>query len=204
MPVEMPAEYRSLNAIRCCLETKALAGQRVLCSLIVDGQPVNLSLPLSSQAGVFCLIEAETVALHESSVFVLNHALQQTGQLRECVETALTLVLINDPPVACELWWHLASRLKEPVLTLSLLPDDACGSSHGCASLTQLRKWQLEQVAAIIRDTDEACKSESTIPLSDALENRVLPWLENLSDLIQLWRDTIMAQVRLEMDKMRS
>jgi len=55
-----------------------------------------------------------------------------------------------------------------------------------CASLTQLRKWQLEQVAAIIRDVDEACDSADTIPLSNALENRVLPWLQSLSELISL------------------
>ena len=56
--------------------------------------------------------------------------------------------------MARELWWNLARQLKEPVLTLSLLPDNACGPANGRASLTQLRKWQLEQIAAIIKDVD--------------------------------------------------
>ena len=80
---------------------------------------------------------------------------------------------------------------------MSLLPDNACGPANGGASLTQLRKWQLEQVAAIIRDVDEACHAEDTIPLSDALENRVLPWLQKLNELISLWHDTAMAGERL-------
>jgi hypothetical protein len=195
LPVALPSGHRSLNAIRCYLEALALERQRVLCSLSVDGESVNLALPLI-RAGTFCRIEAGTADLKETSVLLLKTAWQQADLAREQVETAITLVLINDGHVARELWWNLARRLKEPVLTLSLLPDDSCGPANGRASLTQLRKWQLEQVAAIIRDVDEACRSEDTIPLSNALENRVLPWLQKLSELISLWHDTAMAGER--------
>ena len=196
LPVALPAGHRSLSAIRCYLETLALEKQRILCSLSVDGEPVNLALPLNHD-GAFCRIDAGTAALKETSVLLLKTALQQAELAREYVETAVTLVLINDGRVARELWWNLARQLKEPVLTLSLLPDNACGPANGGASLTQLRKWQLEQVAAIIRDVDEACRSEDTIPLSNALENRVLPWLQQLNELISLWHDTAVAGERL-------
>jgi len=198
LPVEPPVGHRSLSAIRCYLEALALERQRILCSLNVDGESVNLALPLSHD-GTFCRVEAGSAALKERSVLLLKTALQQVELARECVETAITLVLINDGCVARELWWNLARQLKEPVLTLSLLPDDICGAGHGGASLTQLRKWQLEQVATIIKGVDEACHSEDTIPLSNALENRVLPWLQNLSELISLWHDTAMAGERLGM-----
>jgi len=197
LPVELPAGHRSLSAIRCYLETLALERQRVLCSLSVDGELVNLALPLI-RVGTFCRVEAGTAALKETSVLILKTALQQADLARHYAETAITLVLINDGHVARELWWNLARQLKEPVLTLSLLPDNACGPRNGGASLFQLRKWQLEQVAAIIRDVDEACHSEDTIPLSNALENRVLPWLQKLTELINLWHDTAMAGERLE------
>jgi hypothetical protein len=195
-PVELPAGHRSLSAIRCYLEALALEKQRILYSLSVDGVPVNLALPLVRK-GVFRRVDAGTAALKETSVLLLKTALQQAELAREYVETAVTLVLINNGHVARELWWNLARQLKEPVLTLSLLPDNACGPSTGGASLTQLRKWQLEQVAAIIRDVDEACHSEDTIPLSNALENRVLPWLQKLNELIRLWHETVMAGERL-------
>jgi hypothetical protein len=55
----------------------------------------------------------------------------------------------------------------------------------------------LEQIAAIIRDVDEACQSEDTIPLSNALENRVLPWLQHLGELISLWHETVLAGSQL-------
>lgn len=196
LPVELPEGHHSLSAIRCYLEALALAGQRILCSLSLDGEPVNLALPLTHD-GTFYRIEAETAALMERTVLLLKTALQQAELARECVETAITLVLINDGRVARELWWDLARQLKEPVLTLSLLPDNACGPDRGGVSLTQLRKWQLEQVATIIRNVDEACRMEDTIPLSNALENRVLPWLQKLCELIHLWHDTVLAGERL-------
>ena len=195
LPVKLPSGRRSLNGIRCYLETLALEKQRILCSLSVDGESVNLSLPFIPQK-TFSRIEAGTIALKETPILILKRALQQAEYARECVETAITLVLINDVYVARELWWNLARRLKEPVLTLSLLPD-ACEQAEGRASLTQLRKWQLEQVAAIIKDVDRICCSKDTIPLSNALENRVLPWLQELSGIINLWHDTMMAGFRL-------
>ena len=198
LPVLPPLEYRSLPAIRCYLETLALEKQRILCSLRVDDEPINLSLPLV-MGKKFYRVAAETIPLEERSLLLLKTALQQTDQARTCVETAITLVLINDGCVARELWWNLAKQLKEPVLTLSLLPDDACGPANGRASLTQLRKWQLEQVAAIIKDVDAACQAPDTIPLSNALENRVLPWLQNLTELITLWHETAQSAPRLRM-----
>jgi len=196
LPVELPAGHRSLSAIRCYLEALALETQRILCSLSVDGESLNLALPLKHH-GTFSRVDAGTADLKETSILLLKTALQQADLARECVETAITLVLINDGRVARELWWNLARQLKEPVLTLSLLPDNACGPTNGGASLTQLRKWQLEQVGAIIRDVNEACHSEDTIRLSNALENRVLPWLQQLCELINLWHETALAGERL-------
>jgi hypothetical protein len=196
LPVVAPLEHRSLPAIRCYLEMLALEKQRILCSLSVDDEPMNLSLPLVKESG-FCRVEAGTVPLEKKSLFLLKTALEQAERARECVETAITLVLINEACVARELWWNLARQLKEPVLTLSLLPDDACGPANGRASLTQLRKWQLEQIAAIIKEVDAVCHAEDTIPLSNALENRVLPWLQNLIELIVLWHETVQTGSRL-------
>ena len=196
LPVEIPAGRNSPNSIRCFLETLALENQRVLCALNIDGRPANLAHPLP-RFGKFFRIDAESVALEESVLLLLKTAFQQTSHARECVETGLTLVLINDAQMARELWWNLACLLKEPVLTLSLLPDHLCGQTNGGASLKQLRKWQLEQVAAIIRYVDRACQTGDTIQISDALENRVLPWLVKLGELIQLWHETALAGSRL-------
>jgi len=200
LPVDLPLEHHSLNAIRCHLETLALERQRILSSLSVDGELANLALPLPNPE-IFSRVEAGTASLEEMPLLLLKKAFQQTDDARECVETALTLVLINAGGVAREVWWNLAKKLKDPVLTLSLLPDDICGPASAGASLTQLRKWQLEQVAAIIRDVEQTCHSEDTIPLSDALERRVLPWLQKLSELIGLWHETTLAGLRLGMSR---
>jgi len=196
LAVELPDGHCSLNAIRCHLETLALENHRILYSLSVDGQPVNPGLPVFNQR-IFCRVEARTVALEETSLLLLRKAFQQTDLARECAEIALTLVLINNGRVAHEVWWNLAAILKEPVITLSLLPENTRGPCDHRTSLVQLRKWQLEQIATIIRDVSAACHSEDPIPLSNALENRVLPWLQSLSELIRLWHETALAGSRL-------
>jgi hypothetical protein len=61
-PVSPPLEFRSLPAIRCYLDALALSKQRVLCSLSIDDEPVNLALPLVI-GRAFCRVSAETVPL---------------------------------------------------------------------------------------------------------------------------------------------
>ncbi len=195
IPVEAPLERRSLSAIRLFLETKSLEQQRVLCALSIDGRAVNLTLPLD-QTGKFTRVDAESIALGENDIMLLKMARQQADHARECLETALTLVLINDSKTAQELWWNLALQLKQPIVTLSLLPDELSGPAGG-ASVQKLRLWQLEQVTAIIRDVELACGTGDTILISDAMEKRVLPWICRMQDLLHLWHETVLAGSRL-------
>jgi hypothetical protein len=55
----------------------------------------------------------------------------------------------------------------------------------------QLRRWQLQQLAGIIQEVDRACQTENPTALSDALETRVLPWLEGLLETLALLRLTL-------------
>jgi hypothetical protein len=191
-PLEVPANRRSINGIRSYMEMLALEKQRILCSFTVNGTTENIA-----PEGGFCRVQAETIALDEMPLQILKTAFQQVEHAREKVQSVLTLVLINEADVARELWWGLVKELKDPILTLSLLPDNLCGPADGRASLTQLRKWQLEQVASIVRDVDQACGSDDPIVLSNALETRVLPWLQRLAELIGLWHETVLAGTRL-------
>lgn len=190
--VDLPAERRSLNAIRAYLEALAMERQRILCAFSVDGRPANLAQSTASRNG-FTRVAAETVDLEDLPRQLIWTALQQTVQAREETLAAVVLVLINEGVVAREFWWKLASELKAPLLTLSLVPESVCGPTHGSVSLTQLRKWQLQQLASIIRDVDEACWMEDPNYLSNTLENRVLPWLDKLHESLDLWHKTALA-----------
>jgi len=112
------------------------------------------------------------------------------------VQTAVDLVLINEADRARELWWSLSLALKEPLLTLSLLPEGICGPGEGQASLMQLRKWQLQQLGAVIQDVNNACEWDNPLVLSDALEIRVLPWLTKLQEFLTLLQETILSRPR--------
>jgi hypothetical protein len=188
--VDVPSERRSFAAICSYLESLALQQQRILCSLNVDGYPVNLAQPRNNSKK-FARIEGETMSLNEVPAQLIKAALQQTATVRGRVQSAVELVLINDGQRARELWWNLSSALKEPLLTLSLLPENICGPANGRASLMQLRKWQLQQLGCVIKDVDEACRLEDSTALSDALEKRALPWLDMLQESLTLWHETV-------------
>jgi hypothetical protein len=189
-PIAIPSERRSFNAIRAYLESLALQQQRILCWLSVDGEAVNLTQPRTI-AKQFSQIEAETMNLSEVPLQLIKAALLQTDIARSRVQTAVELVLINDGLRARELWWTLSTVLKEPLLTLSLLPETICGPDNGRAPLMQLRKWQLQQLGGVIRDVDRACSAEDNLALSEALEQRVLPWLNKLQESLELWHETV-------------
>ena len=196
LPVALPAERQSITGIRAHLEMLALEQQRILCAVVIDGQPASLAQP-SSYPETFSRVEAETIALDEVPLQILRTARAQTAQAIARVESALPLIGINDSPAAREIWWQIACDLKAPLLTLSLLPDDLCGPANGRASFTLLRKWQLQQLASIIRHVDESSRGDDTAGLMQALENRVLPWLQSLNESTGWWHETVAAGSRL-------
>lgn len=197
-PVVLPAQRCSLAGIRCYLETLAMERQRLLFSFRVDGARVNLSATLPSQTD-FYKVEAETIDLSQVPLQLIKTAMTQTAEAREKVLSTVTLVLINDCNWAREHWWNLIRLLKQPIMTLSLMPESSYSSPHGGggASLMQLRRWQLQQLAAILKDVDEACTADDSAALSNALEYRVLPWLQGLQSSLELWHETLAARMDL-------
>jgi hypothetical protein len=162
--------------------------------LAVDGCAVNLTIPLDKIS--FRRVDAVTVPLGELPLLLLTTAAQQVNRAQVSVEAALTLVLINNPATARELWWNIASQLKDPVVTLSLMPENLCLAWCG-TTFHKLRRWQLEQIAVVVCKVDRACESQDNIQLSDALEKQVLPWLDKLAEHIRLWLDATQAGARL-------
>src|SRR5690348_5439226 len=131
------------------------------------------------------------MGLNEMPLQLIKTALQQTTSVKARVQSAVELVLINRNERSQERCWNLATALKEPLLTLSLLPEDICGPANGRASLMQLRKWQLQQLGYIIQEVDQACHSEDPLILSDTLEKRALAWVNNLHESLRFWQEAI-------------
>ncbi|MDW8308134.1 MAG: hypothetical protein RMK20_02030 [Verrucomicrobiales bacterium] len=162
--------------------------------LRVDGEPVAATgsdaLPQE-----FHRVEAETIGLEEMPLQVVATALEQTNALLARAEAALAQMCINDAAGAREVWWRLAADLKLPLITLSLLPLP--GASPGQASPLQLRLWQLEQLAQIIRELNHHAESDDSHTLIEAFEKRLWPWLWRLRETLLLQRETLAAGARL-------
>lgn len=193
LTVNVPPERRTFAAIRAHLESLALKNHRILCALTVDGELANLTEPRRS-GKPFATVEGESMALSQVPAQLISAALQQTVAVRAQVQSAVELVLINDGVRARELWWSLATTLKEPLLTLSLLPENIYLPADGSASPRQLHQWQLEQLGCVIQDVDKSCDAEDPAVLADAMEKRALPWLDNLHASLKLWLETILLE----------
>jgi len=191
-PVKLPPGGRSLNGVRCYLESLALEQQRILYSFKVNGAPAESSQP-EFMPGDFSRIEAITIELEDLPLYLIGLAREQTNRARSDAVSAAETVVARDCSVAREFWWNLAMQLRQPLLTLNLVPEAFCGGAMGGASISQLRKWQLQQLGAIIRDVDEACWSEDVRALFGAIETRVLPWLNSLQRSLELLHETILS-----------
>jgi len=193
-PVKLPPGRRSLNGIQSYLETLALERERVLCHLSIDGLPTNLSRPTNKRN--FARVEAQTFRLDDMPLQLIRTALDQTAHAQSEVHSAISVVLVKEGLVAREFWWNLARQLKQPLLTLTLMPENLCGHAYAGVSPTQLRKWQLQQLGMIMKDIDEACWADDPRILANALESRVLPWLESMQATLELWLETLLAAPR--------
>jgi hypothetical protein len=195
LPVSLPAGRRTLPAIRSYLDMLALGRQRILFSLSIDGHRTDLIHPGPDPAS-FARVEGETLELAELPAHLIRSAIQQTETAICEVRSAIVLVLINDGGIAREFWWKLAGKMKDPLLTLCLLPDTMNGAVNGVATFTQVRKWHLEHLGRVLRQVDEACWAEDSQVLSNALEHHALPWLNDLHAMLALWHETTAAATR--------
>ena len=195
-PIKLPPGRRSLSGIRSYLETLAMERQRVLRSFSVDGKAHDHNGSSGSRES-FARVEGRTMDLDQMPLHLIAAARDQAAHAQASVHSAVMFVLINEGQVAREFWWNLALELKQPLLTLCLLPDTTFDDGPSRASLTQLRKWQLEQLAMILKDVDAACWSEDLRVLSHALDHRVVPWLEDLQASLELCYETMLAGSRV-------
>jgi len=193
-PVSIPPEMQTFKAIYSRLNSLALQQQRIVSALSMEVESVNC-LAASPRQKPLCRITATTTNMEHLHLHIVHTALQQVEQVRELVQDAVVDVQINEGCLSHARWRELAESLQEPLVTLSALPEAACGPPGTNAN--QLRKWQFEQLTAVRNDVDEACRRNNATSLLYALENRVLAWLNSLRDMLSLWRETLLLECRL-------
>lgn len=170
---------RSLHAIRCHLERVALKRQRVLFSLTINGTPVSLGESLSPFKR-FHKIAARTIGFDQLGFQLVAVAADQVNSIHERVERLALQIMINDWSKAEKLWWDLMPELKDPLLTLSFVPPSVEMLPHGHEIGAKALKRFTMDLVKIFEDIDEILTRKELIELSDALENRLLPWLRGL------------------------
>lgn len=170
---------KSLHAIRTRLETMALKRNRVLFSLTVNGVPVSLGESMSPFK-TFHKVAARTISFSQLSFQLIGVAADQVNTLHERVERMALQVMINEWSKAEEMWWDLMPDLKDPLLTLSFVPQAIEMLPHGQDISARAVKRFTDDLVLILEDIDAILERQELLEFSDALENDLLPWLRSL------------------------
>lgn len=186
-PIELSQQIRaSLPAIRAHLEALVLCQRRILHAMVVDGVTLNLQRPAWS-FDTFHHVVAATISFDDLAFQLLRLAREQVAQLRTRGEAAVLLVLINEWPGVQRIWWNLLPDLKEPLVTLSFLPELGRPTAGPLVAPAATCASQAQELGRIQQEVEGHCAFHDALALSDTLEHRLLPWLAQL--------DTTLAQL---------
>lgn len=120
-PVILPAtQLMSWTEIVDCLKQRALARERVLSILLVDGVVRTGDEEIRSEAPPKSVM-AVSVTFQELGGETIRIAREQVRRLAKQLEASQLLILINDWRVAEQLWWELMPDFKAPLLELNFL-----------------------------------------------------------------------------------
>lgn len=184
-PVVLPLQLAgSLPAIRAHLEALALSQQRILHVLVVDGVSLNLQKP-AWPLQTFHQIAAASISFPKLRFQLVRLAREQVGQLRARAEAAVLPVLINDWHAVHRIWWNLLPDLKEPLVTLSFLPEPGYPAAPLFSTPTAECARQAEELGHIQQEVAAGFASRDAVAISDTLEQRLLPWLDRLGAALE-------------------
>lgn len=189
IPIALPAgSERNVAAIRAHLESVVLSRSRLLCTLHVDGVPTDLDNP-SSLHRPTRVVAAESIAfdqLHQQLVLLTR---ERVKLLIERTRNAALIVLINDWEQGRRIWNSLLPELRQALLALCVLPPTGPGAGAELYSNVRLAEF----LGRIFADINDVVSQRSPEELSDALEQRVVPWLDLLQLSLEKWNETAPA-----------
>ncbi|HEY1171411.1 MAG TPA: hypothetical protein VGH19_08595 [Verrucomicrobiae bacterium] len=189
LPVE---ERKSLRSIKCALEGMALQRERVLISMVVDGVPVSLQSTLKEKID-FRFVAGRTVSIDFLGLELLVAARRQVLDLIDRSRLNALQVLINPPTISRKLWQEMQPDLREPLLTLSFMPEIGLASVEGLPVMAPSLTALAEDLLALSRRMELLiCEEQDVYVLSEGFE-LIVCWLENLQEAIMRARNSLYA-----------
>jgi len=185
-------DRKSLRTIRQALESEALKRERVLVSLLVDGVPVSLqSVP--AEVADFRFVAGRTVSIDFLGLELLVAARRQVMDLIERARLSALQVLINPPAGGRRLWQKLRLDLREPLLTLSFLPEIGQVSSAGIPVLVPSLISLVDELNSLGSHMEMLADGTHDVYALSAGFDLVACWLENLMEAILRARNLLYA-----------
>ena len=180
-PLELPEHIkRSLTAIRSYLESLALQHGRVVSFFTVDGIIIN-TIEDSLQIKAMQCVKADTVGFDELTRQLISTACDRLKDLHVTAENAITQILINEWPEVQTLWEKWQPDFKSPILVVNFLRE-LCGArlDELCCCNKTLGQ-HLAFFNPLVDEIEAVVATRNILELSNSLEERYAPWLQQLS-----------------------
>jgi hypothetical protein len=174
-PVDLPPHLQGpLGAIRVHLQLLALRQNRRLVSLALaaTGESLNSGTVATVDASVPASVD-DPDRLRESRIEAARRVRRQAGLCLERAQPLVLLVLVNDWPAAERAWQVCLPDLRRVLMSLRFLQELWSDEAGTAAFLSgHLAGW-----LAVWEELSRARARQDALQFSDALEQRLLPWL---------------------------
>lgn len=177
----------SLESIRTYIECIAMKKERVLWTLQVDEQKVDLAEP-ELDVRRFSQVRASTISFADLSNHLISAGRDKARELSESLEEAVLLVLINDGSVAQRLWHDWEPQLAEPLFSLRALQElklprfQRLFQKRPLAEYFEQLSFIIWEVESLFRTCDDDPESANLIAFSEILDFTLVPWLRAVDD----------------------
>lgn len=106
-------------------------------------------------------------------------------KLTSHLETLALLATINEWPTVEMRWWDLLPELRSCVVRLAGLSEDGGDSLE----TVRIGQWtlgkHLDSLSGILREISACLGRTNSLELSDTLEQRLVPWLRQLDQILE-------------------
>lgn len=191
-PLELPKWLAdSLTSIRTYLECVAMKQERVLWSLLVDGQKMDLAQPLPGDDG-FRVVRANTITFEELRNRLISAGREKVADLISAMQPVSLMVLINGLEYAKDLWFEWEPQLREPLFSLRALQeldetaDDTLVLRPDIANYLEHLTFICLEVESLFIDPSFGKNESGVVSFSEILDCTLVPLLKKLEQEFQV------------------
>ncbi|MEM9400380.1 MAG: hypothetical protein AAF984_09245 [Verrucomicrobiota bacterium] len=167
---------------KCCevIMEMLISKDRSIALCKINGQAVNTLAEADSLFTPDCSMEVETVSVLKALEEAVKVKCQELHGAEDACEQLVTDSLLEEPEELVRQWQNLCGQLKEQVGFIPKL-----GPLLTEEQINMLIEVKLEELNAVMKDTQKALSKADVVAFSDILELRLSAWIISFREFLE-------------------